>query len=246
MLIPKIIHQTWKTTTIPRRFQGYVQSWKDLNPGWEYRLWTDVDCRNLIESHYGWFLSQYDSYPKNIQRADAARYFILHHCGGIYADLDFECLKPFSKVLEDRPDFFIGQEPRIHADRLYDREGLVCNAIMGSVSQHALWEVVFDQLEKNYSLSNVIFQTGPGLVQDAMDRYQRQDLMVYPENVFYPLVCVDNSALKLSPSEIDYYKEMTRDKAYPMESLAVHHWAGTWYKRRGLLKKLLGWRKNTA
>ena len=37
---------------------------------------------------YEWFLETWDAYPYNIERADAIRYFVLHHYGGIYLDLD--------------------------------------------------------------------------------------------------------------------------------------------------------------
>lgn len=42
----------------------------------------------LPRCRYPWFLSTWDNYPYNIQRADAIRYFVLLHYGGIYIDLD--------------------------------------------------------------------------------------------------------------------------------------------------------------
>ena len=35
----------------------------------------------------------YDNYDVNIKRVDAVRYFYLYHFGGLYVDLDFECIK---------------------------------------------------------------------------------------------------------------------------------------------------------
>lgn len=37
---------------------------------------------------YPWFLETFDTYRFPIQRADAIRYFILAHYGGVYIDLD--------------------------------------------------------------------------------------------------------------------------------------------------------------
>ena len=45
----------------------------------------------LLQTEYPWFLQTYASYPYNIQRVDAIRYFILHKYGGIYIDLDIGC-----------------------------------------------------------------------------------------------------------------------------------------------------------
>ena len=36
----------------------------------------------------------YRRYPEMIQRVDAARYMLLHHFGGLYADFDVECVRP--------------------------------------------------------------------------------------------------------------------------------------------------------
>ncbi|KAJ3896091.1 hypothetical protein GG344DRAFT_72572 [Lentinula edodes] len=38
-------------------------------------------------------------YKYAIQRADAIRYFVLHHYGGVYLDLDVGCLRPLDPLL---------------------------------------------------------------------------------------------------------------------------------------------------
>lgn len=51
-------------------------------------MWTDAKSRELIATEYPWFLNTFDNYSQPIQRADAIRYFVLNHFGGIYIDLD--------------------------------------------------------------------------------------------------------------------------------------------------------------
>ena len=96
-MLPKIVHQTWRTRNIPQEWRAWHQTWKVCFPSPEFQhiIWTDKDARRLIETKYTWFLDIYDGYPHQIQRADAVRYFILFEYGGIYADLDYECLRPF-------------------------------------------------------------------------------------------------------------------------------------------------------
>ena len=65
---------------------------KRLNPDWELMHWTDETSRKLVADHYPWFLETYDAYPSYIQRCDAARYFISHRFGGVYADLDLSLI----------------------------------------------------------------------------------------------------------------------------------------------------------
>ena len=55
-----------------------------------------IACRSTLlglltdysDIRYPWFLEDWDQYEFPIQRADAIRYFVLSHYGGIYIDLD--------------------------------------------------------------------------------------------------------------------------------------------------------------
>ena len=62
-------------------------------------LWTDASSREFIAEHYPWFLDTFDNYTYPIQRADAIRYFVLYHFGGVYIDLDIGCLRPVDPLL---------------------------------------------------------------------------------------------------------------------------------------------------
>ena len=65
----------------------------------EYKLWTDASSREFIAEFYPYFLDTFDGYTYPIQRADAIRYFVLYHYGGIYIDLDIGCLRPMDPLL---------------------------------------------------------------------------------------------------------------------------------------------------
>ncbi|KZW04351.1 hypothetical protein EXIGLDRAFT_828231 [Exidia glandulosa HHB12029] len=97
--IPRILHQTWRTDTLPDRWQPVSQHCRDLMPDYEYKLWTDDSSREFIATNYAWFLPTFDAYTYPIQRADAIRYFILYHHGGIYLDLDVGCIKRLDPLL---------------------------------------------------------------------------------------------------------------------------------------------------
>ncbi|KAH6915347.1 MIPC synthase [Coprinopsis sp. MPI-PUGE-AT-0042] len=98
--IPRIIHQTWKTDVLPPRWQPISQACRDMMPDYEYKLWSDESARQFIAEHYPWFLDTYDNYPYTIQRADVIRYFVLHHFGGVYVDLDIGCQRPMDPLLQ--------------------------------------------------------------------------------------------------------------------------------------------------
>ena len=86
--IPKILHQTWKDKEVPKKWKEAQESCRRLHADYEYRLWTDTEALRLIETRFPWFLETYLSYPYDIQRVDALRYFVLNEFGGIYLDLD--------------------------------------------------------------------------------------------------------------------------------------------------------------
>ena len=99
---PKIIHQCYGLwdSKIPPEIQKRIDTWKRLHPSYKYILWDKKKCRDLIKTHYDWFLPIYDKYPYVIQRADAVRYFILFRYGGVYSDIDLEPAKSITPLLE--------------------------------------------------------------------------------------------------------------------------------------------------
>jgi mannosyltransferase OCH1-like enzyme len=100
--IPRIIHQTWKSREVPARFQAAARSWRDRHPGWEYVLWTDIDIDRFVRDHFPGLVALFRRYPDQIQRVDAFRYLLLQRVGGVYADLDIECLRSFEPLREHR------------------------------------------------------------------------------------------------------------------------------------------------
>jgi len=169
---PQIIFQTWKTkiqSDIPYYMKKWSASWKKNNPNFKYLLWDDIDNRNFIKQYYPWFLAKYDSYDVNIKRVDAIRYFFLYHYGGIYADMDFECLKDFNpllKMYDMKADVLLGKMSKNeHAHN-------IPNAIMISKPKETFWIYVFHMLlvkpSKGERVENT---TGPILLKDALKLY---------------------------------------------------------------------------
>ncbi|MDH5588773.1 MAG: glycosyltransferase [Gemmatimonadota bacterium] len=133
--IPRIIHQTWKTHAIPSRFHGPAESWRRRHPEWEYRLWTDDDLDAFVREEYPRLYGLYRSYPRHIMRVDAARYMILHRMGGLYADLDVECLRSF--------DAFAGHAVALPVTTPFGYS----NDLMMAVPGHPFFARLLDRLE---------------------------------------------------------------------------------------------------
>lgn len=226
--IPKIIHQTWKDDRLPDAFKRYSWSWRNMLPDWEYRLWTDEMNREFVRSYYPEFLKRYDAYPKNIQRADAIRYLLLQTYGGLYVDLDFECLKPeFVSLLEDA-DFVAGKEPYVHSKR-FGREYIICNALMASVPNHPFVKCVIKRMMNHPSGWNVrqggdiLDSTGSFLLSDAYKDFpQKSGIKIIEPEHLYPIRLGEYKLMAGSCLP----KEMAqRIKA----AYAMHYFFGTWW-----------------
>lgn len=171
-LIPKIIHQTYKTDDIPEHWKEGQQKCIDLHPDYHYILWTDQKSREFIREEYPWFLETFDNYKYPIQRADAIRYFVLSHFGGVYIDLDDGCERRLDPLL-NVPAFVRKTVPTG-----------ISNDVMGSVPRHPFFLKVLDSLE-NYNRNwlvpylTIMFSTGPLFVSVMWKQYRRWGV---PEN----------------------------------------------------------------
>lgn len=138
-MIPKIIHQTYINESIPLVWQEAQASCIDLHKeedGWQYILWTDAKSLEFIAAEYPWFLETFVDYEYPIQRADAIRYFVLAHYGGIYIDLDDGCNRPLDPLLS-YPAWVRRTVPTG-----------ISNDAMGAVPRHPFFLRVIDDLPK--------------------------------------------------------------------------------------------------
>ena len=153
-----------------------------------------------------------------------ARYFVVRHFGGVYADMDFEALRPLDELLAGRSLVF-GLEPDSHMarptvrDRGFSR--IVCNALFASEARHPFWDHLFAMLPGARGEENILDATGPFLLTRACDSYEKPEtISLVPARLLYP---IDNYGQEAPSSEAD-------ERPY-----AVHHWHGTWWREAVVL-----------
>ncbi|KAJ9612506.1 CSG1/SUR1-like protein [Cladophialophora chaetospira] len=134
-LIPKIIHQTYINESIPAHWVPAQQSCIKLHPDYEYILWTDEKSHDFIAKEYPWFLPTFVGYRHNIQRADAIRYFVLAHYGGVYIDLDDGCQRRLGPLLSYTA--FVRRTVPTG----------ISNDVMGAIPQHPFFLRVMESLQ---------------------------------------------------------------------------------------------------
>lgn len=193
-MIPKRIIQTWKSKQVPREYRKYQKRLRELNPDYEFLLFTDEEVTEFVETEYPQFLDAFNSFPEIIYKMDLFRLLAVHKLGGIYLDLDVYPLRSFDSLLEHDCVFpFEGQVGKAwfyanygvaetigqyafaakagHPFLLACAEkirGIACKEeplIMPSREELAMSSLYLaSSLDTVYKEQSVIFSTGPGLV----------------------------------------------------------------------------------
>lgn len=169
-LIPPVLFQTWKSREdLPPYFAMCRDSFVDATPGFTRPLWSDDDNRDFINNYYAWFLPVYDSYPAEIYRADAIRYFFLYSYGGIYCDLDVVCLRSLDQLRKQSGVLLcrMGTDPAMPHS--------IPNAAMASQVRHPFWLLVIRIMmevanKSGYNLRPE-YMTGPVILKSAFDMW---------------------------------------------------------------------------
>lgn len=229
-VIPKILHQTWKNNILPDYFTALSNTWKKKHPNWKYIFWTDVENRKFIKDYFPYFLKRYDEFPFEIQRVDAVRYFILYKYGGVFVDMDFECMSNIDDLIDSNGCIF-GLEPDHHCER-FSRAFIICNAFMGCNANNSFFKEICNTLAKDTAKYDpnaprwkiVLESTGPFKLTDIYSYYgNKQQIKLLPSDVLYPLTIEESHSL-LSGAKLTSNLKMKILNAY-----AIHHFAGTWW-----------------
>ena len=181
--IPKIIHQTWKTHDIPGDCIGAVESWRVMNPGYEYRLYDDAEIDAHMRKMHPELMVHWKR-MKPIEKADMFRYAILYDEGGIYADIDVTCNRPVDDWLKQTGDFYnvdliVGFEictKREDWRKWFARQFQVSQWTMAGHKGHPVFKSIMDKVahffathtDKERKSTSVVQTTGPGPWSDAV------------------------------------------------------------------------------
>lgn len=225
--IPKIIHQIWLGSPLPEQYESFVQSWIDLHPEWEHKIWNDEDAasytfiddrlREAFERETNWAV-----------KADIWRLDILFQIGGIYADPDFLAIRPLDPVAKNC-SFFAGLV----------RDDFLNNAIIGSAPNHPFILYCLESLTTLTGIHTnpaiVSMTTGPQFLSTKIQEFMKnskdpavEEMVIYPTKYFYPIP--HHKGRRLINRELNW----SRINPYiSEETLAIHFWAKSWMKKKG-------------
>eukprot|EP00198_Chlamydomonas_reinhardtii_P008035 XP_001697372.1 predicted protein [Chlamydomonas reinhardtii] len=58
-------------------------------------FWDDEKLVNFIKTEFTWYYPKWAEIEPFIKKLDTSRYMLMHFYGGIYLDVDVECVTPF-------------------------------------------------------------------------------------------------------------------------------------------------------
>ncbi|KAJ4375765.1 hypothetical protein N0V83_001041 [Neocucurbitaria cava] len=136
--IPRKIWQTWKVGPLgfEQRDSDSAKTWPAKNPRYRYEVLTDDNAIEYLDFHYGPqgfnrqdIIDLYQELNITIIKADLLRYLVMYAEGGVYADIDVECLRPIDRFIPERyneedVDMIIGVE--------IDEPAFADHAVLGS------------------------------------------------------------------------------------------------------------------
>jgi mannosyltransferase OCH1-like enzyme len=256
--IPRLLHQSWKTTELSGNFEFWRRSFFENNPALESRFYVDDENRELVASHFPGLLPLYDSFEKEIFRADFVRPVYMFLYGGVYADLDFQCIRPLDQLFGKFSGVVVGRM----GTRLEFTHSIP-NALMMSSERQGFWIACLINIEAAWNdrasleVVDPEYITGPVVLRQTVLEYQSDNkglkqkvgnflrqrnigisfeslrwgpVDVLPGHVLYPLDWTDRLHQMFRKRVLSEKLLLTTEDARKLfpHSLAVTYWTHSW------------------
>ena len=136
----KIIHQIWVGKyQMPDREHGFIQKVIENNPSYKHILWNNDNIPELPQN----LKEVYDAFGNAkdyAHQADVLRVYLVKTFGGIYIDVDFDCIYGFENTnYHEYEGLFLH-----HGGKDYT----IPNGAFGCSANHPLINYIFEQIDK--------------------------------------------------------------------------------------------------
>ena len=235
--IPKVIYQTWKETSfdaIDTKTSVLMNSWRQLNMDWEYKLYGDDECREFVKEYHPDALAAYDMLPKPVERADFFRYLVILSFGGVYADVDCTCIKPIEEWIKADDGMVVGLEfplKKNDENKKHYPFQTCAQWVFAAVPNHPilldlkaliLEEITSQKQPFGVSSIDTLTRTGPVIFTKAISRYIEKQGESYES--YYEGGVIGDLRIHLK-SILSHWP----DKAH-QDSCVLHGYEGSWRK----------------
>ena len=183
----RIIHQSYKDwESRPHFFNESPKLIKKFMPDWEYKFWSDDDLDKFIKESYPDSYDIWLTLSPKIKRIDVSRYFLLHHFGGVYMDMDFHLRKDIEPLLRGAKIFSYKSYQAIVKD--WDFFG---NAFMASEKGEPFWLDLIQHIYEQPNSDGVLQHTGPMGIGKFLKNKPQYNTCIFSHHIFDNSHCGD-------------------------------------------------------
>lgn len=152
-----------------------MATWRDMNPAWDYMLWTEANLPKLSTRRHFQRMKQLPG------KADILRYEVLRQFGGFFIDADSESLKPLPDFLLDNDSFACFENEKLRGD-------MIANGYLGAAQGNALMAELCRRIRRMWRVNHkdAWLVTGPALLTTTVRQMKYSKLTLYPSHFFMP------------------------------------------------------------
>ncbi len=177
-MIPKNIIQFWHDPVLlPEKANGVMERVRRDNPDCKSFFFSDRCAVKLLREKYP--REYLDLYCRNkipASRCDLARLIFLYEHGGFYLDVSFDFMSPLDELFDYECDLVLIQRDQIPKYENCPEKAHCINGIIGVVEKSPfIWHCIskaFNNLEVNRFPNQVNLLTGPGVINDALTKFE--------------------------------------------------------------------------
>lgn len=180
--IPRVMHFVWLgSESIPARDMSYIETFRQLHPQWDVRVWRDADVITLPVT---------GRLCQNVRplaaAADIARVEIIHQEGGWYSDTDVRWLKNID---------YLASLPLVLSTETDRRAHSLANGIFAAAARNPLLDVLLKRVAAlsagTIASHDILSETGPKLWTRALRNFAPQARLHHSYNAAMGGLVVD-------------------------------------------------------
>ena len=200
-----------------------------MNPDHEYILWTEKAIDDFILKEYPELYKFYITITEILTRVDFARLLIIYHFGGVYADLDMECLQPIDSWIVDHTKVNIAHEP----PPSHGTPKLGCAIFCTPEKYQPLGDMLNNSIDNfdptiQHKPGNNMKTFGPDAWMEYYNKIPNQINLV-KTSYFFPI-----PDITLSKDLENQYMEIIKNRQFG-DAWAVHYWEHSNWPRKNIL-----------
>lgn len=120
----------------------------------QVEVYRDNECRNFVEREFPEYYDAWTSMPTAVDRSNFFHYMVVLRKGGVYADLDVECVKSLDTLIRPKDTLIVGYDDQVSSDaealqRSYARRRQVLPWFFAGAADHPVLREVCDSIAAN-------------------------------------------------------------------------------------------------